>query len=209
VSFPSHEQGSGLTRLSRPKPTSFFEIICAAAWKCGDERYPVTRAVGNRSGPTSSRLPESLLEVVAQDLSVQGKSQQHRLPDDNSLDAADEKNREGNNIPLRDDLAADLRDWLADKLNRLQKKALATGEAARTTGTDGEPARKFAPKFALTPCKSGQSGAIPDKMAVKEEVEPGPRPLSLRQKESTYGPSQRLGTDPDCGTWMVGRGTNC
>src|SRR5262249_20334541 len=32
-----------------------------------------------------------------------------------SLDAADEKNREGNDIPLRADLAADLRDWLAAK----------------------------------------------------------------------------------------------
>ncbi len=44
-----------------------------------------------------------------------------------SLDAADEKNREGNDIALRDDLAADLRDWLADKLRRLQEEALATG----------------------------------------------------------------------------------
>ena len=39
-----------------------------------------------------------------------------------TLDAADEKNREGNSIPLRDDLAADLRDWLADKLRRLQPR---------------------------------------------------------------------------------------
>ena len=31
------------------------------------------------------------------------------------LDAADEKNREGNSIPLRADLAADLRQWLAEK----------------------------------------------------------------------------------------------
>ena len=37
-----------------------------------------------------------------------------------ALDVADEKNREGNNIPLRDDLAADLRDWPAEKLHRLQ-----------------------------------------------------------------------------------------
>ena len=42
-----------------------------------------------------------------------------------ALDAADEKNREGNDIALRDDLAADLRDWLADKLRRLQEEALA------------------------------------------------------------------------------------
>jgi integrase len=43
-----------------------------------------------------------------------------------TLDAADEKNREGNDIPLRDDLAADLRGWLADRLARLQAEALGT-----------------------------------------------------------------------------------
>ncbi len=36
------------------------------------------------------------------------------------LDAADEKNREGNSIPLRGDLAVDLRQWLADKATALQ-----------------------------------------------------------------------------------------
>ena len=44
-----------------------------------------------------------------------------------TLDAADEKNREGNDIPLREDLAADLRDWLADKLRRLQEEARQAG----------------------------------------------------------------------------------
>jgi integrase len=44
-----------------------------------------------------------------------------------ALAAADEKNREGNDIPLRDDLAADLRDWLADRLRRLQEEALRLG----------------------------------------------------------------------------------
>ncbi len=44
-----------------------------------------------------------------------------------TLDAADEKNREGNDIPLRDDLAADLRDWLTDKLRRLQDEACQAG----------------------------------------------------------------------------------
>jgi integrase len=44
-----------------------------------------------------------------------------------SLNAADEKNRQGNDIPLRADLAADLRDWLADKLRRLQAEALESG----------------------------------------------------------------------------------
>jgi integrase len=44
-----------------------------------------------------------------------------------SLDAADEKSREGNDIPLRDDLAADLRGWLADKLRRSQDEARRAG----------------------------------------------------------------------------------
>jgi integrase len=39
------------------------------------------------------------------------------------LDAADEKNREGSEIPIRDDLAGDLREWLADRLRRLQSEA--------------------------------------------------------------------------------------
>ena len=37
------------------------------------------------------------------------------------LDAADEKNREGSTIPLRSDLAADIRDWLVDKAAALQE----------------------------------------------------------------------------------------
>jgi integrase len=36
------------------------------------------------------------------------------------LDAADEKNREGSTIPLRADLATDLRQWLADKAKAAQ-----------------------------------------------------------------------------------------
>jgi len=39
------------------------------------------------------------------------------------LDAADEKNREGSTIPLRADLAADLREWLAYRLQTLQEVA--------------------------------------------------------------------------------------
>jgi len=39
------------------------------------------------------------------------------------LRAADEKNREGSTIPLRADLAADLRGWLADKAAALQEAA--------------------------------------------------------------------------------------
>jgi len=44
-----------------------------------------------------------------------------------ALDAGDEKSREGNDLPLRADLAADLRDWLADKLGRLQEEARQAG----------------------------------------------------------------------------------
>ena len=39
--------------------------------------------------------------------------------------AADEKNREGSTIPLRADLAADLRGWLAEKATALQEAARA------------------------------------------------------------------------------------
>jgi integrase len=44
------------------------------------------------------------------------------------LDAADEKNREGNAVPIRDDLAADLRDWLGDRLALLQADVRRRGE---------------------------------------------------------------------------------
>jgi integrase len=44
------------------------------------------------------------------------------------LDAGEEKNREGSDLVLRDDLAADLRQWLADKLKALQDQARAAGE---------------------------------------------------------------------------------
>lgn len=45
------------------------------------------------------------------------------------LEAADEKNREGSEIPLRADLAADLRGWLGEKLKAAQDAArLRIGE---------------------------------------------------------------------------------
>jgi integrase len=44
------------------------------------------------------------------------------------LDVADEKNREGNDIVIRDDLAADLRAWLDDKLAALQAEAHRRGD---------------------------------------------------------------------------------
>jgi integrase len=43
------------------------------------------------------------------------------------LGAADEKNRQGSDVPLRDDLAADLRAWLADKLIWLQEDCRRQG----------------------------------------------------------------------------------
>ncbi len=49
------------------------------------------------------------------------------------LDAADEKNREGNTIALRADLAADLREWLADKLERIQGEARRLGRPISAT----------------------------------------------------------------------------
>ncbi len=44
-----------------------------------------------------------------------------------NLAAADEKNRQGSEIVLRDDLAADLRAWLADKLTAAQAEARNQG----------------------------------------------------------------------------------
>ena len=44
------------------------------------------------------------------------------------LDAADEKNREGNGVVIRADLADDLKHWLADKLAALQAEARRRGE---------------------------------------------------------------------------------
>jgi integrase len=44
------------------------------------------------------------------------------------LDAQDEKNREGSDIAIREDLADELRHWLADRLRRLQEKAGRNGE---------------------------------------------------------------------------------
>ncbi len=44
------------------------------------------------------------------------------------LDAADEKNREGAWLPLRTDLADDLRQWLADRLQSLQSDARGLDE---------------------------------------------------------------------------------
>jgi len=44
------------------------------------------------------------------------------------LDPGDEKNREGSEIALREDLVADLRQWLADKLETLRSEARRCGQ---------------------------------------------------------------------------------
>ena len=44
------------------------------------------------------------------------------------LEAADEKSGEGNSIPIRSDLAEDLRQWLASKLQRMQEEARSQEE---------------------------------------------------------------------------------
>ena len=49
------------------------------------------------------------------------------------LNAAEEKNREGSVIPLRGDLAGDLRMWLADRLRRKRKEAVLRGEVEPET----------------------------------------------------------------------------
>lgn len=57
-----------------------------------------------------------------------------------TLDAANEKNREGNSIPLRADVAAELRTWLAERLSARQNESRHSAtvsfetEAARLRG---------------------------------------------------------------------------
>jgi len=48
------------------------------------------------------------------------------------LHAADEKNRQGSYVPLRADLAADLRQWLHGRLERLRERCRAYGETLPT-----------------------------------------------------------------------------
>ena len=67
-----------------------------------------------------------------------------------TLDAADEKNREGNSIPLRSDLAADLREWLNDKAKARQEAA----RNAPTVAFDSEAAKPSG-------CVTGDSERLP------------------------------------------------
>jgi len=50
-----------------------------------------------------------------------------------ALHAADEKNRQGSDIPLRADLVADVRTWLDEKLLVMRKEAIRRGEEAGET----------------------------------------------------------------------------
>jgi integrase len=45
------------------------------------------------------------------------------------LNAADERNRQGSNIPLRADVATELSSWLGERLHELQEEARKQGEA--------------------------------------------------------------------------------
>jgi len=45
-----------------------------------------------------------------------------------TLHAADEKNRKGSEVPLRRDLASDIRDWLGERLEAIQEEAQGRGE---------------------------------------------------------------------------------
>jgi len=57
-----------------------------------------------------------------------------------TLDAADEKNRQGSTIPLRADLAEDLRQWLADKAKAVQSQAKGlAGHVLRLPTAGGAP----------------------------------------------------------------------
>ena len=58
------------------------------------------------------------------------------------MNAADEKNREGSTIPLRADLAADLRGWLADKATALQEAARATFRRFDSTRNTSKHAKR-------------------------------------------------------------------
>jgi integrase len=71
------------------------------------------------------------------------------------LDAADEKNREGSTLPLRADLAADLRAWLADKAKVAQDAARdVLGRGLRGTA----PGRSRGPWRARSTAAGRQAG---------------------------------------------------
>ncbi|MGA2064817.1 MAG: hypothetical protein ABSG86_07605 [Thermoguttaceae bacterium] len=92
------------------------------------------------------------------------------------LDAADEKNREGSTIPLRADLAADFRQWLADKAKAAQDvpavafdrdhRKPGAGAKAKPGGLRGTsygcrpPPRHYHPMPRSSPCRPGWSESL-------------------------------------------------
>jgi len=59
------------------------------------------------------------------------------------LDAASEKNREGSTLPIRADLAADLREWLQDKA-AVRQDAARNAPTIRIDSQDGKPEKRNA-----------------------------------------------------------------
>ncbi len=68
-----------------------------------------------------------------------GSLELDRRPPSVNLAAADEKSRRGTDIPLRADLAADIRSFLADRLQRLQDRAREAGDAVPMRLPSTEP----------------------------------------------------------------------
>ncbi|MBN2291221.1 MAG: site-specific integrase [Pirellulales bacterium] len=65
-----------------------------------------------------------------------------------TLDAANEKNREGNSIPIRSDLAADLRGWLKESVEEAHKPAdVLSFTSAGKTETNGAASPSDRPIF--------------------------------------------------------------
>ncbi|MFO0851838.1 MAG: tyrosine-type recombinase/integrase [Gemmataceae bacterium] len=77
------------------------------------------------------------------------------------LDAADEKSREGNALPVRDDLAADLRAWLADQLAALQATARNSGEHIPTRLPGDAPVFKVPTSLRVVMDRDLKAAGIP------------------------------------------------
>ena len=97
------------------------------------------------------------------------------------LEAADEKNREGSTIPLRADLAADLRQWLAEKAKEAAREAPAVQFVSKRLPTPERNQRRFygargAILSAVDSCTeiAGRYSAV--HRAGRAGANPGPRP---------------------------------
>ena len=77
------------------------------------------------------------------------------------LEAADEKNREGSTIPLRADLAADLRGWLADKAAALREAAQRVPVVRFDSKPGTQPGRFYGTRGTITSavvCRADPAG---------------------------------------------------